>query len=193
MASDHQHAPDPNENAAQARQYQSAFGSAVVALGFVLTLSAGPALQAHDETLRSCASLAVTFGAMLLVVGALAIVRSLLGLPLQFTLRAILVGLTIFAIWLGWEMNAIRERNEWRQANVTRFSEQPRQPRYRGAMYSDWYTSPRQKYFPTWRTWLGDSPVTYIGFPQDATNKEVEQAISLFPEAEVVKSIPPVG
>jgi hypothetical protein len=109
---------------------------------------------------------------------------------LQFGLRTMFVVVTVFAVWLGWELKFIRERQAFlsrmeEQGGLTIFAGEEGES---GVMYFEGQTP-----IPFWRRWLGDRAVASPGFPlapvlsgewddqhEDALNKEIDR---LFPES----------
>ena len=93
---------------------------------------------------------------------------------LRFSLRSMLIAVTIFAVWLGWELSYIRERQAWIRENTSvviiyavRF---PSDPTWRGA------------HIPWWRRWMGDEAVVDFIFPEQWKHEKIDQALHLFPE-----------
>jgi hypothetical protein len=100
----------------------------------------------------------------------------------RFSLRTMFVVVTVVAVWLGWELKFVRERQAWVQANKALI--RPGEPVPVGSvvgMYID--SGATQSYFPIWRRWLGDAPVPTIVFPEPWTNHDSVKR--LFPEAEL--------
>jgi hypothetical protein len=93
----------------------------------------------------------------------------------QFSLGTMLVLVTVFAAWLGWELSFVRERkatrrwlveNEWRVLH----------PTYGGVEPSDFT-------IPKWRVWMGDEPIAIIISPEAVTVRDLERVRNLFREA----------
>jgi hypothetical protein len=105
---------------------------------------------------------------------------------LSFSLKTMLVVVTAFAVWLGWELKSIRDRKamlEWINDNgfaCTATEASPDLPPDKRLFDP----SPRRVTIPFWRRWLGDEAIAYIGIgkkaPDSATWKTVAR---LFPEA----------
>ncbi len=103
-----------------------------------------------------------------------------------YSLRTLFVAVTLFAVWLGWELKFIRERNslrDWIDANgfaCTAAEASPDLPP--GEQLFD--PSPRRVSIPMWRQWLGDEAIAYIGIgKQSPTHENWQNAKRLFPEA----------
>lgn len=106
----------------------------------------------------------------------------------RFGLRTFFVVVTVFGIWLGWQLNVVRHRREMAkamdEANVFLTSS----PRVRQAIL-DYYARnperPRKSLsIPYYRRWLGDEATFLIAVSW--TPYEVDQVAEVFPEAEVV-------
>ena len=103
----------------------------------------------------------------------------------RFSLRTMFVLLTVCAVWLGWELKFVRERQAWVQANSALI--RPAEPVAVGsAMGMFAYSIATKHYFPFWRRWLGDAPVPSIVFPAgDGAGTSREDVKRLFPEADL--------
>jgi hypothetical protein len=102
--------------------------------------------------------------------------------PWQFGIGTMLLLVTVFGVWLGWELNFIRERQAWIRDNEQALMPKP--------------GSTREASIPWWRNSLGDRAIPSILVAMDASAQEREQLQSLFPEAEVwnfVSPFVPVG
>ena len=103
----------------------------------------------------------------------------------QFGLRTMFVVVTVFAVWLGLELNYIHERKAMRESPLSQGTAMPA---------SDWVqavamsrpSSPRisPPKIPFWREWLGDEAVGYIRIKSDEPESDDKRAAYLFPEAE---------
>lgn len=95
---------------------------------------------------------------------------------IQFGMRTMFVVVTAIAVWLGWELNYIRERRE--------FSQRPRVLGFNqlesihDGMGVDLPT------IPFWRRWLGDHAILNIAI-RDSPEEDASDAMRLFPEAEI--------
>jgi hypothetical protein len=104
---------------------------------------------------------------------------------LQFGLGPMLLLVTVFAVWLAWELRFVRER----QAYMQRCAERP----WPCLMAPDAATSPLINHtipvpsIPIWRRWLGDEAVVYVGHPEYETPDSLRRfrldCQRLFPEA----------
>ena len=101
---------------------------------------------------------------------------------LAFSLRTLFVLLTVFGVWLGWQVQIVRERKELlksldgrKSIRVVFSAEVP--VRMRGG---------HEASIPIWRCWLGDKPVQFVFilfvYPPDKT----EQLKAAFPEARFI-------
>ncbi len=79
--------------------------------------------------------------------------------------------LTLFAAWLGWELSFIRERQAWLRENATLVEGIPTPP-----------PAPKSPLYP-WRHWLGDNEVTLIWDRGTWGDAERAGVVRLFPEA----------
>lgn len=70
----------------------------------------------------------------------------------QFRLTTMFVVVTAVAVWLGWEMKFVRERQVMRR----RILESG------GELWPGDIVGYEHAAIPYWRTWLGDEPVSYI-------------------------------
>lgn len=103
----------------------------------------------------------------------------------RFTLRTMLVLMTVCAVclgWLAWEIKFIRERQAWLSVNG-----------HKAKLVEDWQPpggftnipgvfSPPNVHIPFWRVWLGDKAVYDLNFLHDSTQEQREYALKLFPE-----------
>jgi hypothetical protein len=95
----------------------------------------------------------------------------------QFGLGTLFVVVTIFAVWLGWELKFIRER----QAFLMRAGAD--RTWYVMSSQLDGPITPRHRIptIPFWRRWLGDEAVAIMEPPHGiAADEEID---ALFPEA----------
>ena len=99
------------------------------------------------------------------------------GRRLQFGLGTMLVVVTIFALWLGWEVRFIRERQAFLQWIKSQ------EPTGGFVIRSSWSGAPAP--IPFWRRWLGDEPENLIELPAGSMPADRDQAKALFPEAVV--------
>jgi hypothetical protein len=93
------------------------------------------------------------------------------------------VVVTVFAVWLGWELKFIRDRRAFLAAmDDLRTSET--QDAIGMFISGTWLTTPGTS-LPFWRRWLGDEPQTIIILPRTSSEGDRETAVRLFPEAQV--------
>lgn len=90
----------------------------------------------------------------------------------RYSLRTMLVVVTVFAVWLGWELKFVRERKaflDWtiEERHIIRFTH---------------FDGPAPA-VPFWRRWLGDAPVQSVMLPHGSSEADLIRAQSLFPEA----------
>lgn len=106
---------------------------------------------------------------------------------LQFGLGTMLLAVTIFSLWLGWELQSIRQRRAFlalleRQTAADTAEADGRQ------IYLVCYAKPATPAkIPLWRSWLGDSAQQGIVLPANMSIDEARSAVAIFPEAVVVK------
>jgi len=109
---------------------------------------------------------------------------------LRFSVRTLLAAVTIFCVWLGWQMQIVRERKVLRDAIEHRggWVDLVNQPNaYGGSMwlvYKD-QISPVPS-VPTWRQWLGDVPIERVVLPLRASRDEWTNARRAFDEARTI-------
>jgi hypothetical protein len=101
------------------------------------------------------------------------------------------VVVTVFGVWLGWELHIVRERKailaEIRQASPNKhviivLEEMELIPKYvdsRGGEVEEYARVPRIRRF------LGDSSIVRISFPRTLDPKLIERIENWFPEAEL--------
>jgi hypothetical protein len=98
----------------------------------------------------------------------------------QFSLGTLLVLVTVFAIWLGWELKFIRDRknflallNEYEAAEL------------KDGGFTAWINTPvfDEPTLPFWRPWMGDYPRGVVLLPGNTTEEHLQMARRLFPEA----------
>jgi hypothetical protein len=95
----------------------------------------------------------------------------------RYSLRTLFIVVTLFACWLGWNLNKVRQREQvLRQKNIT-------------SAGMDWATKqPRQtppQHFPfSWRL-LGEQPLHILGVHGGLSPDELKRLQALFPEAEI--------
>ncbi|HEY4310229.1 MAG TPA: hypothetical protein VGN12_12330 [Pirellulales bacterium] len=94
---------------------------------------------------------------------------------LQFGLGTVFLVVTAFAIWLGWELSFIRQRQAWLR------------------VHDSWGLDSQnfQSAVPRWRLIMGDTNVHWILLPLDVTQEELAEANRLFPEAGSISLVQP--
>lgn len=111
----------------------------------------------------------------------------------KFSLRTLFVVITLFAVWLGWEMKFIRARqamhrwfedNNWCCEATTDMWDAGIELHATSYSYSDIQNRVAVA-IPFWRRWLGDDRYEYILYPRDAQTDDIELAKRLFPEADI--------
>jgi hypothetical protein len=105
----------------------------------------------------------------------------------QFSLRSLLLAVTAFGVWLGWESHVVRERKAALEeikrtggaadsvAYLCEIFERFQQPRPNEASAT----------IPFFRAWFGDEPIAIIRVAIDAPPGEEKRIAILFPEAKV--------
>jgi hypothetical protein len=106
----------------------------------------------------------------------------------QFGIGTMLLIVTVFAGWFGWEVSFIRARKEMRQEIKAEYAHRGavlRQLTMWGGLDS-WDTIAVNKAvsYPAWRRWLGDTP---MDLPTVTRNTEADaiRTRALFPESEI--------
>jgi hypothetical protein len=98
------------------------------------------------------------------------------------------VVVTVFAVWLGWELKFIRDRRAFLAAMDdlrTTEIQNSKLPILSSAYVTGIILDAP---IPFWRRWLGDEPQTMIILPRTSSASDRETAERLFPEAEVHRS-----
>ena len=102
----------------------------------------------------------------------------------RFTVRALLIAVTICCLWLGWQVSVVRERRavlRWLAGGagwsitLSDYQQIPSGPP----------SDPDAVQLPPWRVWLGDEPIAQIGFDASVEQSERDRVKKLFPEAYV--------
>ena len=96
----------------------------------------------------------------------------------QFGLGTLFVLMTVFAVWLGWELKYIRERKEFLAWVESKLATEANH-----TFMIDPLAVPAE--IPVWRRWLGDKPRDAITLPFVATKADAGKARALFAEAKV--------
>jgi len=113
----------------------------------------------------------------------------------QFSLTSLFVVTTLVAIWLGWELKVVRDRQTAKTwilelgGFVEPWVEEPRFVKVGAPGDEPW----RKKWsrVSRLRTWLGDEPICHISLvDSDATWEQCERIAHQFPEAFVVPERP---
>ncbi len=106
----------------------------------------------------------------------------------HFSLRTMFVFVTLFAVWLGWELKYIRDR----KACLRRLAEDPENlviltTRYeeRGLDYVALLALSEPVTVPVWRRWLGDEALVCVCLAV-GSDFDVHQIHRLFPEADEI-------
>ncbi len=98
-----------------------------------------------------------------------------------------LIALTVFAAWLGWELRGIRERRAL-LALIEQFTASDDADAAGRPVYLVSYASPvTPATIPCWRRWLGDQAEERILLPTNMDVDHAKTATAVFPEAQVVK------
>jgi hypothetical protein len=102
----------------------------------------------------------------------------------QFGLRTMFLAVTVLAVWLGWELKFVRERQAWVHLKQQRFTFIETESEWQGPR-------PASASIPFWRRLLGDEAVIVIHLRSDTVQDkaEWEQAKRLFPEAQIVEAV----
>jgi MFS family permease len=168
------------------RWYQLA--AAILALAFGVIAWGSAAIQSSVATDRRYGSIAIVIGAGAFVVGAvvlgaLALSRRSIFLRgrFQFGLRTMFVVVTLFAIWLGWTLWRVRDRE-----SVYAFLTSKKIRSHADVMLPDETPLAPWKQLPlTWRL-FGAKPVSLIRLKKARFSEEDRKRIqSRFPEASV--------
>jgi hypothetical protein len=104
----------------------------------------------------------------------------------QFGLRTMFVVVTVFAVWLGWELKFVRERDKSRRWIVENGGDISSII----AMTVDGsanvhFESPAN--LPFWRRWMGDELIGSIWLAAEPSEADIRRLRRQFPEAKVIK------
>ena len=102
----------------------------------------------------------------------------------QFGLGTMLLLVTVFAVWLAWELKFVRAR-------LAVFATAKNEGRPHVLFLSDYLEDGRLQLVqqgrtldvPFWRAWMGDKPAVNILVPQRDSPTEAQRIRDLFPEA----------
>ena len=97
---------------------------------------------------------------------------------LRFSLRGLLIGVTLVAIWLGWNVHVVRQRKA-ALAELKEF-----RPVVKNTSREDLYFINEKKLFFV-RKLMGDAHVDLFMFGSVISESEKERLKALFPEAEI--------
>lgn len=91
----------------------------------------------------------------------------------RFSLRTLFVLVTIFAVWLGWQMHYIRQRQAWsdQHSDFVIFEDEIRS-----------VDSDSRRLIPWWRSLLGDRAMAGLVFDRPSAKQDRDHALALFPE-----------
>jgi hypothetical protein len=110
----------------------------------------------------------------------------------SYSLRTMFVVVTVFAIWLGWELSYIRERKD----AIARLGEP--ECLFIASTGELRNMNPGNEALiatiPIWRRWLGDEPMAQVCLDAAQDSSLVEKLVELFPEADLygmTRSEPP--
>jgi hypothetical protein len=103
----------------------------------------------------------------------------------QFGLRTMFVAVTLFSLWLGWELKFIRDRRAFLAAMDDLRITEPQNSTSAFGLGFTWTDQSSGASIPFWRRWLGDEPQTVLALPSTSTEADRETAVKLFPEAKV--------
>jgi hypothetical protein len=101
----------------------------------------------------------------------------------RYSLRTMFVVVTVFALWLGWELKFIRDRKAmqtWLKENGGSVMSVDEGYQIAGH-WGGGFVPPS---IPWWRRMLGDEPIPSVGLPREEP-KYKDRCSLLFPEAEI--------
>jgi hypothetical protein len=88
---------------------------------------------------------------------------------------------TLFCVWLAWQVRVVRDRQAMRVLIKER--------RSIVTTLKDWQpplgATPPKISVPFWRKWMGDEPIIEVILSHKLDSAEMEQVRALFPEAQV--------
>ena len=97
---------------------------------------------------------------------------------LRFSTRTLLVAVTIFCVWLGWQVSIVRERKAVKQL-LLEHGDKLFDAVVLGPGDTRWPATPSR-----FRGWLGDT-VNFRVFAHDLSEAEFDRVCRAFPEADV--------
>jgi hypothetical protein len=111
----------------------------------------------------------------------------------RFSLRTLLVVVTVFCVWLGWELNTIRERKALLREMGSGYDFNYITARNYSLQYPPGATVPSAKRIPLVRRWLGDEAIQeiYYNSPSGAASDvRLKRLSAAFPEASILEVHP---
>jgi hypothetical protein len=107
----------------------------------------------------------------------------------RYSLRTMFVVVTLFALWLGWELKFIRDRRSFlKSMDEMREAEMAQTANGLTVAFIGTIVRISDRGIPFWRRWLGDEAQALMTLPQSSTDADMENAKRLFPEATIDKS-----
>jgi hypothetical protein len=111
----------------------------------------------------------------------------------SFSLRSLLLVMTVLCIWLGWESSVVRQRRRMLSKLQVSPAFQITTAKSWAAIFAGGPPPPQPvATIPTVRRWLGDEAIQEIGYfrhMQGFTDGDVDRLVKLFPEAKVQETI----
>ena len=115
----------------------------------------------------------------------------------RFSLWALFLVVTVFGIWLGWQVNIVRRRRAMAESIHSRGGliyqspsdpcaknwPEPHASAYRKSVLITGAAEP--EFIPPWRRWLGDEPIAYVRLPKQTTQVDLDAIAAVFPNAEI--------
>jgi hypothetical protein len=110
----------------------------------------------------------------------------------RFRLRTLLVGLTLFAVWLGWNVNIVLQRKamrRWIERTGGRAAVDGQSAFLSGETYVPWFwrQADEQRWRLTpWRRLMGDQPMDTVVLPPHVEARDLHRVQMLFPEVRMI-------
>ena len=102
----------------------------------------------------------------------------------QFGIGTMLLVVTVFAVWLGWELKFIRKRQAMIRQLRAGGSTAESTEELRRSPDGTYRPKAAAATIPFWRRWLGDEPVALIWLTTESEGRFIAMVGAMFPEAD---------
>src|SRR5262245_42717557 len=113
----------------------------------------------------------------------------------RFSLRTLLVGVTLLAVWLGWNANTVLQRKamrRWIERIGGRAAVDGQSAFLSGETYLPWFwrQADEQRWRLTpWRRLMGDQPMDTVVLPPHVEARDLHRVQVLFPEVRMINQL----